>query len=274
MRRSPPGNYDFFAALPRQRRGGFDLPKTFARVAGLEVEDYLGLGFGLLTHHITIGASLMATADIGMQRTYFDNANLRPGVRDAMWRLVSRPLDSYQTALQAEWDATTGAARWSAMRTFSEYPMIEMPDGTIVAVSRRLLRDRVTHGIYWVLANALKENNRQRFTNYFGEIFEEYVQRCFRRALGHGFRSRATYGHAKRPLVDGALATKRSLGLCECKVGACSSMFDKSGPRRSSCGLSASRSRKPPDSSQTRSRLASAGRFTVSRQDQEPSITR
>jgi hypothetical protein len=160
----------------------------------------------------------MGTADIGMQRTYFDNSNLRPDIRDAMWRLVSMPLDSYQTALRAEWDSTTGAARWSAMRTFSEYPMIELPGGTIVAVSRRLLRDRVTHGIYWVLANALKGGDRQQFTNYFGEVFEEYVQRCFRRALGHGFRSRASYGHKRRPLVDGVLATKRSLGLCECKA--------------------------------------------------------
>jgi len=95
--------------------------------------------------------------------------------------------------------------------------MIEFADGTVVAVSRRLLRDRVTHGIYWILANGLPGHERQAFTNSFGPVFEEYIRRCFLRALGRKFAARPVYGPERLPVVDGVLVTTRSLGLPECK---------------------------------------------------------
>jgi hypothetical protein len=82
-----------------------------------------------------------------------------------------------------------------------------------------LLRDRITHGVYWVLANGLATDRRQEFTNFFGEVFEEYVRRCFLRALGRSFCARPEYGRDRVPLVDGALVMRRSLGLPECKAG-------------------------------------------------------
>src|SRR5262249_55557289 len=120
--------------------------------------------------------------------------------------------------LQSEWERAGEAARWGAMRLFSERPMIEFPDGSLVCVSRRFLRDRFTNGIYWIIANSLREGARDAFTNFFGEVFEEYIRRCMLRWLGRSFRTRETYGPRATPLVDGALLKPKSLGLMESKA--------------------------------------------------------
>jgi hypothetical protein len=86
-------------------------------------------------------------------------------------------------------------------------------------VSRRLLRDRVTHGIYWVLANSLPGRERNDFMNFFGHVFEAYVCRSLTRAVGKGFHRGVEYGGAdqgKRP--EGALVTARSIALVEAKA--------------------------------------------------------
>lgn len=216
-------NYDLFALVPRllNRRGhSYDLPGTFARITGLAIEDYIGLGFGLLSHYDTIDAGLIGHAEIGIDRgRYLANVRTAAEVRDRLWPLVSKPLDEYRAALQGEWDRTTGAARWAAMRTFSQFPMIELPNGPIVAVSRRLLRDRITHGIYWILANGVPPQQRQEFTNFFGHVFEAYICRSLSRAAGRGFRRGVEYDAAdegKRP--EGALVTPRSVALIEAKA--------------------------------------------------------
>jgi hypothetical protein len=214
-------NYDLFVLVPRllNRRGHtYDLPSAFAGITGLAIEDYIGLGFGLLSQYDTIDAGLIGQADIGINRgTYLTDVQTAAAARDRLWPLVSKPLDEYRTALRAEWDRTTGAARWAAMTTFSQFPLIELPNGPLVAVSRRLLRDRVTHGIYWILANGL--HDRDAFTSFFGHVFEEYVCRSLIRAAGRGFHRGVEYDGAnkeKRP--EGALVTPRSVALVEAKV--------------------------------------------------------
>jgi hypothetical protein len=214
-------NYDLFVLIPRllNRRGdAYDLPATFEKTTGLAIEDYIGLGFGLLTHYDTIDAGLMGQADIGVHRgRYLANVLTAPDVRDRLWPLVSKPVEDYRARLQAEWDRTEGPARWAAMTTFSQFPMIEMPDDTIVALSRRLLRDRITHGIYWILANNVPD--RQKFTNFFGHVFETYICRSLIRAAGRSFRRGVEYDGAdegRRP--EGALVTPRSIALIEAKA--------------------------------------------------------
>lgn len=83
------------------------------------------------------------------------------------------------------------------MTTFSQFPMIEFPSGPVVAVSRRLLRDRVTHGIYWILANNLLGPERDDFTSFFVHVFETYVCRSLARAVGRGFLWDLEYGGTK-----------------------------------------------------------------------------
>lgn len=216
-------NYDLFVLVPRllNRRGHvYDLPATFARVTGLQIEDYIGLGFALLSHYDTIDPGLIGHAEIGIDRSrYLANVRTAADVQDRLWPRVSKPLDAYRASLKDEWDQTAGAARWAAMKTFSQFPMVELPNGTIVAVSRRLLRDRVTHGIYWILANGLAPEQRQEFTNFFGHVFEAYICRSLTRAAGRGFHRDVEYSGAdegKRP--DGALVTPRSLALIEAKA--------------------------------------------------------
>jgi hypothetical protein len=131
-------NYDLFKLVPHllNRRGHtYDLPATFAQVTGLAIEDYIGLGFGLRSHYDSIDVGLIGKAEIGVNRRGFlANVRMAAEVRDQLWPLVSKPVDDYRAALQGEWDRTTGAARWAAMTTFSQYPMIEFSDGTIIAV--------------------------------------------------------------------------------------------------------------------------------------------
>jgi len=218
-------NYDLFILIPRllQRRGEhtYDLPGTFAKITGgLGLEDYIGLGFGLMVKYDTIEAAVMGHADIGINRnSYLGDVHLAPEVRDLLWPLVSKPLAAYQDALRAEWDRTAGVARWSAMTTFTQFPIIELANGTMVAVSRRFLRDRITHGIYWIIANRVPSNERQAFTNFFGHVFEAYVRRCLIRGARREFLRAIQYDGAdegRRP--EGALVLPRSVAFVEAKA--------------------------------------------------------
>ena len=93
-------NYDLFALVPRllNRRGySYDLPGTFARITGLSIEDYIGLGFGLLSQYDTIEASLIGHAEIGIDRgNYLANVRTAARVRDRLWPLVSKPLEDLE----------------------------------------------------------------------------------------------------------------------------------------------------------------------------------
>lgn len=216
-------SHDLFIMLPRVLSAGGNrpnIPAIFKTITGLEPEDYLGLGFGVLSYYDQIDPVSIGHSPIAIQRaTFLKDVRLAPDVSDRLWDCLSMTLGQYRVALQAEWNITVGPGRWAAMRTFNQFPMIEFPDGAIACLSRRLLRDRFTHGMYWILANALNGAERDRFTEFFGDVFEEYVRRSFLRALGRSFYPRATYGRTARPLADGGLATKKSVGLIECKAG-------------------------------------------------------
>lgn len=106
---------------------------------------------------------MIGHANIGINRgTYLSTVRTAAEVRHRLWPLVSKSLAEYRAALQREWDRTTGTARWSAMTPFTRFPMIELPDGIVAAVSRRLLRDRITHGIYWILGAPSRSWRRRR----------------------------------------------------------------------------------------------------------------
>jgi hypothetical protein len=215
--------YDLFVALPPivQSAGPLrDLRGLFHQATGMEFEDYVALAFGVLAFYDNLDPRDIGNAPVGVQRAaWLSGTLIGADIRDRLWAQLSLPLHRYSEELRAEWERTGDAARWAAMRVFSEHPMIEFPDGSLVCVSRRLLRDRFTHGIYWIIANSLEGNKaRNTFTNFFGEVFEEYIRRCMLRSLGRGFHARATYGPRARPLVDGALVKPKSLALMESKA--------------------------------------------------------
>jgi len=128
----------------------------------------------VLTHYDGPDPERIGNDPIGVRRDDFlDGVSIPAEVWVRQWDRLSLPLDRHRDALQGEWQRTAEAGRWEAMRVFSEYPMIEFPDSSLVCLDRRLLRDRLTIGIYWILANALEGHARDTITNFFGEVFEE-----------------------------------------------------------------------------------------------------
>jgi hypothetical protein len=215
--------YDLFVGLPPvvQTTGPFrDLRGLFGKATGMEFEDYLALTFGVLAFYDNLDPQNIGNAPIGVQRAaWLGDTRIAAEVRDRLWTQLSLPIDRYREEVLAEWQRSGEAGRWAAMRVFSEHPVIEFPDGSLVCVSRLLLRDRFTDGLYWIIANSLQGTSaRNTFTNFFGEVFEEHIRRCMLRSLGRGFHARATYGPRARPLVDGALVKPRSLALMESKA--------------------------------------------------------
>jgi hypothetical protein len=180
--------YDLFVGLPPIVKSAGPLRGLrglFRQATGMELEDYLALAFGVLAFYDNLDPENVGNAPVGVQRAAALRETLIAAeVRDRLWAQLSLPLDRYRDEVRAEWERAGDAGRWAVMHVFSQHPMIEFPDGSLVCVSRRLLWDRITHGIYWIIANSLVGNARNTFTNFFGEVFEEYIRRCMLRSVG------------------------------------------------------------------------------------------
>lgn len=107
-------NHDLFVMLPRImpfRGQPLDMAGTFRALTGLEIEDYLGLGFGLLAHYDAIDPQGLGlgNAAIGIQRaTYLRDVRLPPERRGSG---ESSPDLSLLTERRSKPNGTPGPSR-------------------------------------------------------------------------------------------------------------------------------------------------------------------
>jgi hypothetical protein len=91
-----------------------------------------------------------------------------------------------------------------AMRPFRSRPVFRRGDGRIVLMSTRFLLEGTTSAIYWRLHDHLRDAHgdalRQKFTQFYGAIFERYVLELLRSVFDKGEKRVFAEAEAQPPV--------------------------------------------------------------------------
>ncbi len=64
---------------------------------------------------------------------------------------------------------------------FRKKPILKINENLHLPAGLRFLKEKISGGVFWDIADSLTEKKRLKFFRFFGEIFEEYINDIFRR---------------------------------------------------------------------------------------------
>jgi hypothetical protein len=149
---------------------GVDPADVVLQASGLEVEEFLALGFRTYAHAINCAPPrpLLLERDFG--------GDVAEDRQAAFRRQVTATVEEFATEL-----ATGGAGPWNFL-AFQRHPILELTDGLLVVDSEFML-ERFTSGLYWLVHDHLKaqsEKSRRQWTQLWGARLQELAGRRLR----------------------------------------------------------------------------------------------
>lgn len=172
--------FDLYAVIDRQLRlwrdygprvasklGGRTPMQVLTEATGIDLEDFLALGFALLAH-------FLGWKPDGRIRL---NDNVAPSmpaaVQTRFFELISASLDEL-----AQQCADPARSKWDFL-AFQDRPVLHHDDSLMVLDGNYLI-DRVTSGLYWFVHDHLKATEedaaRDRWTQAWGEMIEAMAE--------------------------------------------------------------------------------------------------
>jgi hypothetical protein len=141
---------------------GKDPADVVAEITGLQIEDFLTLGFALQAHALSWkpGKPLHLAEAIG---------NIDPTVLEAFLQLVALTPEEFEVALSIPPRST-----WDFL-SIQEHPVLRTPQGLLV-LDESYLFARVTRGLYWIVHDFLRDERgdlaRRKWTQAWGAMVE------------------------------------------------------------------------------------------------------
>lgn len=216
--------YELFDQIWPTVREAPDADAAFLRYTGLNITEYLALGFA-------ISAGFGQDAD-GMHigryspATWFATAK----VGEASWRAYLKTcagsVADLRTAITAE-EAEAGRTT-SLSLAIEKHPLIEGPEELLYVVDFAAFERKATHGIFHILSEGAEDEglDRETFTSPFGAAFQVWAEECFQRTEGDKSEPRifadVAYGPKKnrRDTPDVVLRYERQIVAVEVVAGA------------------------------------------------------
>lgn len=162
----------------------FEADTAFMRYTGLSIERWLTLGFGLFSQFLGYGRSLSDDFRIDAPH-YFANTTVKSNEWKSLFAQTAATLDELQAEIVAEEEAL-GPTVYRC-QAFEKRPLLRFVDQPqmVIPIALDSYERRITEGIFWILSDgAIGEGlAREHFTGAFGQVFEEWVQRAFERAI-------------------------------------------------------------------------------------------
>jgi hypothetical protein len=175
--------YDLYSVIDRHVRlwrtyghfgrgplDGKDPAELVVEATGIEVEDFLALGFALQAH--ILGWNLDKPIHL-----VEDFSDIDPGVREAFLKHVAATPEEMQAIL-----ARGTRSSWDFL-ALQERPVLRRPNGMLV-FDETFLMDRVTTGLYWMVHDHLRDHvsdlARQHWTQAWGAMIEAMVEDSLR----------------------------------------------------------------------------------------------
>jgi hypothetical protein len=164
-----------------------DIPAAFRRATGLGLEDYLAGGFAFLAHFMRFREA----REFGRTKYQVSWDELRvelgqPGVSDNLLRQVSWSIEEFRAAFEPM--PTEPRVMGASLLPFWKHPVLRLSSGEMVPLSQRLLFERLSSGVFWIVHDYLKkaegDDARAKFTRFVGELFQQQVHEILRDMIG------------------------------------------------------------------------------------------
>lgn len=147
-----------------------DVKKKFKEITQLEVDSYIYLGLSILSQWFSLNPSNFSHDKTGINmQIYFKNSLVPKEYRDKMFDLLTLKIDDFEHRYKEELQITTNPA-YSFM-TFKQKPLLALDDGFVICLSMRFLEQKISSGIYWIIADGLRnDKERRKFFRDFGRL--------------------------------------------------------------------------------------------------------
>ncbi len=178
-----PRYYYLFFKLPqvpklRELPNYIGIDETFREITSLDLPTYFILGFSIVswfhqsifdapsTYRALITPFQFSSMDIPLAQVRRILSHLSDTPRGFRQKFTTHMDDPKHLF----WD----------FLAFRQKPLLKLERyRTFVPISTGFLKQKVTASVYWTLLDALPEAQGNRFTSFFGEIFQHYVERQF-----------------------------------------------------------------------------------------------
>lgn len=173
--------YDLFVSDKPQladHPGYVDIPDRFERASGLPPEQVWTVLVALAGHWGKAGNSDDYPGGIARHTYFTEKLDLTASQSDRFFDLASSPLSSTREAVSERY-ALDGIRPYDTL-AFARRPLVEF-DGRVYCPLYPLLFDRLIRGLHhFHLDDAVfTRADRQRYLDYLGHVFEDYVHRMF-----------------------------------------------------------------------------------------------
>jgi len=226
-----------FFKIPNTRRSQnhssyFDVEELFKSATGIPLLEYFGIGFLTLSRFLGAGfdEARRSTSKFSLNpRSAFNET--KTSTRRAIKALTDLTASPTRIKLLLEEEIRRTQQPYYALTPFKKHPLLKLPNQQVIPASIRFLEERITSGIYWKFLDLLypkggseqQKANSNKFTEFFGDIFEQYVLSIVRRILPATPASiervlpSFIYGATDENTADITVVYPGSLVLIECK---------------------------------------------------------
>lgn len=175
------------SSINRESVNHVDIPAAFRRATGLDLEDYLAGGLALFAHFSRFREP--GDFDRRKYQVSWDELGVELGELAApenLFRQVARTAEEFQE----EFGQMPAEPRLmgACLLPFWQHPVLRLSSGEMAPVSHRLLFERLSSGVYWIVHDYLKakegEAARARFTRFVGELFQQQVYEILQGMVG------------------------------------------------------------------------------------------
>jgi hypothetical protein len=193
-----------------------DLPELFRRATGMKLPTYFTMGIAVMAPFRQVSRDNAHAARAAVsKRQLFSKSNLRQAA-PRFFRLIACNKRQFCRELR-RWRRTHGSPQYNFV-VVERYPLIEMKKHMLCCLSLRFLERKFSSAIYYTLLEALPSQERERYTRFFGRVFERYIQRvCSRTFPGGRFVAGFRYGRDQREAADGWVIYPEAAVIIEAK---------------------------------------------------------
>ena len=199
----------------------FDVDKTFFKASGLTLHEYQHLIYGILCVPLTYLPAEISGGTVG-----FIDTKPSPKLGELYDMLLQHACISINELAH---EAKKTPSLSNEFRLWRKYPLVKITDKQIVCVDIGFLMDKLDTGLFWILRDRLKSENKGKENEIFrfrGTVFEDYAASIIKRGIDSQIPSRRetcivkpVYNQKEdNECSDIAVCGDETLILLECKA--------------------------------------------------------